>query len=89
MRHPDKVDCGNLDRTDCQLEASRKFANIRHAYEILTDPEKRRVYDHTGRDLSSEDPFFQEWWRKYKGPLLTSAEKFAMERVIVTFDSKT
>jgi len=83
--HPDKVDCGNLDRTDCQLGASRNFANIRHAYEILTDPEKRRVYDHTGRDLSSEDPFFQEWWRKYKGPLLTSAEKFAMERVIETF----
>ena len=36
--HPDK----NRDDPD---KAKEKFQNIANAYEVLSDPEKRRVYD--------------------------------------------
>lgn len=45
--HPDKVD-GD------KQEAQAHFAEISEAYEVLTDPEKRRLYD------MGEDPFKDE-----------------------------
>lgn len=44
--HPDK----NLDNKE---KATEKFEKISAAYEILSDPEKRRVYDQTGDDGSN------------------------------------
>merc|ERR1719409_1102347 len=40
QHHPDKVDGGEA--------AIQKFREITEAYEILSDPEKRVLYDHTG-----------------------------------------
>ncbi len=44
--HPDKV-----TGTEQEKEASAKqFAEISHAYETLSDPEKRRIYDNYGEE---------------------------------------
>eukprot|EP01024_Parvocaulis_polyphysoides_P032492 TRINITY_DN29067_c1_g1_i2.p1 TRINITY_DN29067_c1_g1~~TRINITY_DN29067_c1_g1_i2.p1 ORF type:complete len:350 (+),score=57.06 TRINITY_DN29067_c1_g1_i2:142-1191(+) len=44
--HPDKVK-GNDEE---KQEATEKFQEINHAYEVLSDPEKRRVYDRHGEE---------------------------------------
>lgn len=41
--HPDK----NLDN---KTQAEEKFKNLAHAYEILSDPKRRAVYDECGED---------------------------------------
>lgn len=41
--HPDK----NLDDPDTAKTAFQKIAN---AYDVLSDPEKRRIYDQTGAE---------------------------------------
>ncbi len=41
--HPDK----NLGNED---EAKEKFMNIANAYDILSDPEKREIYDQHGAE---------------------------------------
>lgn len=42
--HPDKVE------DDKKEEAERKFKEISEAYTILSNPEKRKIYDERGRD---------------------------------------
>lgn len=42
--HPDK------HKDESKDEATTKFTEISQAYEILSDPEKRRIYDQTGQD---------------------------------------
>ena len=42
--HPDKVEA------DKREEATKKFQEIGEAYEILSDPEKRKIYDQYGKD---------------------------------------
>lgn len=42
--HPDKVKGSDREA------ASKKFAEINHAYEVLSDAEKRRVYDRYGEE---------------------------------------
>ncbi|PNH05130.1 Chaperone protein DnaJ [Tetrabaena socialis] len=44
--HPDKV----TGTEDEKKAASQKFADINHAYEVLSDAEKRKVYDRYGED---------------------------------------
>lgn len=44
--HPDKVTGTEKERQ----EAAKKFAEINHAYETLSDAEKRRIYDHHGEE---------------------------------------
>ncbi|PRW20497.1 dnaJ ERDJ3B isoform A [Chlorella sorokiniana] len=44
--HPDKVQ-GNEEE---KKAAAQKFADVSHAYEVLTDPEKRKVYDRYGEE---------------------------------------
>jgi DnaJ-class molecular chaperone len=44
--HPDKVTGSDEEKAD----AARHFADINHAYETLSDPEKRRIYDQFGEE---------------------------------------
>ncbi|KXZ56237.1 hypothetical protein GPECTOR_1g206 [Gonium pectorale] len=44
--HPDKVTGTDEEKK----AASQKFADINHAYEVLSDPEKRKIYDRYGED---------------------------------------
>ena len=42
--HPDKAcqNVGGEEKISCEESASEKFAEIRHAYEVLTDPKTRQ-----------------------------------------------
>ncbi|KIZ01675.1 putative DnaJ subfamily B member 11 [Monoraphidium neglectum] len=44
--HPDKVS-GSEEQ---KAEAAKRFADINHAYETLSDPEKREIYDQYGEE---------------------------------------
>lgn len=44
--HPDKVQGSEEEKK----AAAQKFADVSHAYEVLTDPEKRKVYDRYGEE---------------------------------------
>ncbi|KAL6765851.1 ER DnaJ-like protein 1 [Haematococcus lacustris] len=44
--HPDKVSGSEADKKD----AEKKFAEINHAYEVLSDSEKRSIYDRHGEE---------------------------------------
>lgn len=45
--HPDK----NRDQAEA---AKAKFAKIANAYEVLSDPKKREIYDHSGAEGVNE-----------------------------------
>eukprot|EP00879_Flechtneria_rotunda_P002719 GHRR01002925.1.p1 GENE.GHRR01002925.1~~GHRR01002925.1.p1 ORF type:complete len:354 (+),score=95.01 GHRR01002925.1:160-1221(+) len=44
--HPDKVTGTDAEKA----EAAKQFAEINHAYETLSDPEKRQIYDQYGEE---------------------------------------
>eukprot|EP00892_Ulva_mutabilis_P005332 jgi/Ulvmu1/3170/UM015_0211.1 len=44
--HPDKAE-GTAEEKE---EAAKKFADINHAYEVLSDEDKRRIYDRYGEE---------------------------------------
>jgi DnaJ-class molecular chaperone len=47
--HPDKLDASK------NPNASNKFKEISHAYEVLSDPDKRAAYDKYGKDGMQQD----------------------------------
>eukprot|EP00439_Symbiodinium_sp_Y106_P072765 s716_g13.t1 len=53
MNHPDKVGGG--------VDATNKFNEIKNAKEILSDTERRKIYDTFGVDLGEERPEMEVW----------------------------
>mmetsp|Transcript_694 Transcript_694/g.1240 ORF Transcript_694/g.1240 Transcript_694/m.1240 type:complete len:299 (+) Transcript_694:95-991(+) len=53
QNHPDKVGGG--------VEATNKFNEIKNAKEILSDSERRKIYDTFGVDLGEERPEMEVW----------------------------
>jgi curved DNA-binding protein CbpA len=77
--HPDK-------NQDNKAEAEKKFKDISKAYQILSDPNKRKIYDLTGTDESlqttsfkNEQELFQEFFSNLKDQLFNNIpEDFMM-----------
>ncbi len=70
--HPDK-------NQDNKAEAEKKFKDISKAYQILSDPDKRKIYDLTGTDDSlqtssfkNEQELFQEFFSNLKDQLFNN-----------------
>ena len=71
--HPDR--CGGT------VEAKKNFQILQKAYEILSDPEKRKLYDRTGCTDTDNNQF----WEAYKHyrqafPEITKEDIFAFEK---------
>jgi curved DNA-binding protein CbpA len=77
--HPDK-------NQDNKAEAEKNFKDISKAYQILSDPNKRKIYDLTGTDESlqttsfkNEQELFQEFFSNLKDQLFNNIpEDFMM-----------
>lgn len=77
--HPDK-------NQDNKAEAEKKFKDISKAYQILSEPDKRKIYDLTGSDDSlqttsfkNEQELFQEFFSNLKDQLFNNIpEDFMM-----------
>lgn len=78
LHHPDKVQALGLNAQD----AGEKFNEIKEARDILTDPERRKIYDTFGIDLGEERPEM-EVWTIGLGTLLSPMGGFALKTAIV------
>lgn len=57
--HPDLKN--NADRRD---EANRRFMEIKQAYEVLTDPDRRRRFDVHGSMSDAQPRHADSWFRR-------------------------
>ena len=62
--HPDKVRSGTAASKEA---AEKKFIEVRGAFEVLSDHEKRRHYDSSGRYDTNSDAgrHYEEEWEGY------------------------
>jgi len=61
QNHPDKVDIKN------EKEANEKFSKISNAYEVLSDPEKRDIYDKYGSKGLNELEANKNFMKSFRG----------------------
>jgi len=74
--HPDKVQAtGNKDN------AAEKFHEIKLAYDILQEPDRRKIYDTFGVDLGEERPEM-EVWTIGLGTLVSPMGSFVLKTVL-------
>lgn len=67
--HPDKV--SGADGSPEKVEAEAKFKEVKEAYEVLSDPEKRRMYDVHGHAGPSQ-PNQPQWSHNVHDDILRS-----------------
>ena len=71
------------DRNPDDPQATERFQSLQKIYEVLTDPEKRRIYDQTGclddEDMLSEEKFeslYEYYKKQFKEVTVDAIEEF-------------
>lgn len=82
MYHPDKAKTSGLSSEVAQS----KFLAVKEAEEILSDADRRKVYDTFGIDLGKEKPDMEVWslgMESFVGPIGTFAFKSIVMRLVL------